>query len=81
MLVQSTDQRIILLPALPNEWKDGSIKGLCVRGGAEISLEWNDCQLIKCTINAKHRFQTDVIYKQKRIQISLEEGEVVLLSL
>jgi alpha-L-fucosidase 2 len=81
MLVQSNDQRIVLLPALPKVWKDGSMKGLCVRGGAEISVEWSDCQLTKCMIYAKHKFQTDVIYKQKRIKISLVAGEVAMLSL
>ncbi|HKL98672.1 MAG TPA: glycoside hydrolase family 95 protein [Mobilitalea sp.] len=81
MLVQSTDQRIILLPALPKVWNDGSMKGLCVCGGAEISIEWHDCRLTKCIIKAKHKFQTDVIYKQKRIEISLEAGEDAVLSL
>lgn len=75
MLVQSTDQRIVLLPALPNEWKDGSIKGICVRGGAEISLEWHDHQLTKCILKAKHKLQTDVVYQNKRTMIKLEAGE------
>lgn len=75
MLVQSTDHRVILLPALPKAWTDGSIRGLCVRGGAEISMKWQDCQLTKCIIKAKHKFQTELIYKDKRIKISLEAGE------
>jgi len=80
MLVQSTEQRIVLLPALPKVWKNGSIKGLCVRGGAEISLHWQDCELTKCIIKAKHKIQTDVVYKQKRIKISLEAGEEAVLA-
>lgn len=81
MLVQSTNQRIVLLPALPRVWSDGSIQGLCVRGGAEISLEWHDCSLTKCVIKAKNKLQTNVIYRQKRIEIALEVGEEALLSL
>jgi alpha-L-fucosidase 2 len=81
MLVQSTDRRIILLPALPKAWKDGSIKGLCVRGGAEIAMEWRDCCLQRCTIKAKQRLQTVVIYNQKQKELSLEAGEEAVLSL
>lgn len=79
MLVQSTEERIVLLPALPKAWNSGNIKGLCVRGGAEISLYWKDGQLTKCKIKAKHKLHTHVIYKQKRISISLEAGEEAVL--
>ncbi len=79
MLVQSTDRRIVLLPALPKEWRTGRIRGLCVRGGAQISLEWCDGQLTKGSIHAKHGLQTDVVYKQKRWSISLKAGEELVL--
>lgn len=75
MLVQSTADRIVLLPALPKSWPDGSIQGLCVRGGAEISLEWQRGQLKGCTIKTKHPIAMDVIYQEKKIKISLPAGE------
>ena len=81
MLVQSTDQRIVLLPALPGEWKDGRVKGLCVRGGAEISLEWHEGRLTKGMIKAKHKLKTNVMYQQKSITISLAAGEEAVLSI
>ena len=81
MLVQSTDKRIIILPALPKAWRNGSVTGLCVRGGAEIDIAWKDCQIIKCIIKAKYKIQTMVIYKNKRTRISLEAGEEAVLSL
>ena len=45
MLIQSHDGFIELLPAIPNEWTKGDFKGLCVRGGAEVSASWENNQL------------------------------------
>jgi len=51
MLVQSHNSDIKLLPALPSEWKKGSVSGLCLRGGKTIKLlEWDDCKVTKCEI-------------------------------
>lgn len=81
MLVQSTAERIVLLPALPISWPEGSISGLCVRGGAELSLEWQGGRLTKCGISAKHPIDTEVIYRENSFKISLAAGEEELLAL
>ncbi len=57
MLIQShlgkPDERIIeLLPALPSEWENGSIKGIKARGNFTTDIEWADGKLKTATIKA-----------------------------
>jgi len=50
MLIQSDEKEIHLLPALPDAWKGGSVKGLCARGGFVIDMDWKDGRVVKVNV-------------------------------
>lgn len=52
MLMQSTPESIILLPALPAQWSDGSVKGLHARGGYIVDMEWKDGKVTSLTVTS-----------------------------
>ncbi len=58
MLVQSrwtsdTESEAIVLPALPEQWKQGGhIKGVRLRGGYELSMEWKDGKVTRLDVTS-----------------------------
>ena len=77
MLMQSNKNQIHLLPALPDVWAEGSVKGICARGGFEVSMVWKDGQLIKTSIYSKIGGKTTLKYKDIQKEISLVKRQTI----
>ena len=75
MLVQSNEERTVLLHALPEAWKSGHVSGIRIQGGAELELEWKDGKLVSFIVTAKKDIKTAIIYKDKIFDISMNEGD------
>jgi alpha-L-fucosidase 2 len=80
MLVQSTENEIRLLPALPDAWADGSVKGICARGGFEVSMEWSNKTIKKLSVYAKNNGKTTLFYGNDKKEIALKKGQTMELS-
>lgn len=75
MLMQSSEEDITLLPALPEQWKDGSVKGICARGSFVIDMSWKDGKVTSLSITSRKGGKTRVNFNNKSVKINLKANE------
>ncbi|MGO8788413.1 MAG: glycosyl hydrolase family 95 catalytic domain-containing protein, partial [Terriglobia bacterium] len=80
MLLQSHGGEIQLLPALPEAWPTGSVKGLRARGGFEIDIEWKDRELSAATLRSVKGTVCKVRYREKVVQLKLKPGGTIRIA-
>ena len=79
MLMQSDGEKIELLPALPQEWPTGEIKGIKARGNYEIDLAWKNHKVSKTIIKSKNAGMVTVKYNGKQTTLQMKAGETKTL--
>ena len=77
MLLQSHGDAIELLPALPQAWSDGEVRGLCARGGVTVDMTWKDGRLVCYKLSNRLNRPIDVVvgYRQQTSKIHLNSKD------
>ena len=79
MLLQSHEENLIrILPALPEAWKSGYVKGLKARGNLMIDIFWEDGQATEVIMHAKRPGETPLIYNDQTKLITYKRGKTKL---
>ena len=91
MLLQSHTDEIELLPALPKEWQNGSVKGLQARGGFTVDIEWKDGKVANyriaspktCEVKVRIRNEINTVKADSTIEplgeITLKAGKQTIV--
>jgi alpha-L-fucosidase 2 len=79
MLLQSQAGYIELLPALPTAWPNGSVRGLCARGGFVVDIAWRNGQLVSARVQSKPGGTIPVRYANYITTIHLNAGQSLRL--
>ena len=79
MLVQSSENEIRVLPALPSQWPSGSLKGVRVRGGGKVDIEWNQGRVTRLSVQADHAIRYRVLYGDQSAEVTLRPNKRVAL--
>ncbi|MHA7943924.1 glycoside hydrolase family 95 protein [Formosa sp. 3Alg 14/1] len=75
MLLQSHNETLRLLPALPKAWSEGHITGLKARGDIECDIAWNNGKLTKAVFYSEAGGSEKVVYGSEQFTIELKPGE------
>jgi alpha-L-fucosidase 2 len=79
MLLQSHDSTIHLLPALPEQWSNGSVRGLCARGGFVVDMAWKGGSLDEVTIHSGLGNPCTVRHGDTTVTLDTTRGESISL--
>jgi alpha-L-fucosidase 2 len=74
MLMQSDEEEIYMLPALPDAWQSGSVSGICARGGFELSMKWKEGKLDSVEVLSKAGNECRLNYNGKVVTFGTEIG-------
>lgn len=81
MLLQSQTGVIDLLPALPDAWINGSVKGLRARGGFEVAIIWENKLMKTVSIKSVGGTACKVRYNGKIVDFNFQKNQTKILSL
>ena len=74
LLMQSHMGFIHLLPALPDAWEEGYVKGLCAKGRFEVDIKWERGKLVEAIIKSKSGEYCKLLYGKETLEFKTKKG-------
>lgn len=81
MFIQSEPGRIKLLPALPDKFRKGYVRGLKAKGNIKISIEWDNGTAVKVRLSSPIAQKVELCFGGKTSTAELKPHEVTELTL
>lgn len=75
MLMQSSTNKIVLLPALPESWADGKVQGICARGGFVVDMEWKNREVVSLIVSSLKGGRTEICFNGVSKKVVFKAGE------
>ncbi len=75
MLMQSSTNKIVLLPALPESWADCKVQGICARGGFVVDMEWKNREVASLIVSSLKGGQTEICFNGVSKKVVFKAGE------
>lgn len=81
MLIQSHSGKIVLLPALPVQWNEGSVKGLVARGGFILDFKWKNGQVTHVTVLSRNNNMATLVINGNEAKLNMKKGEIITINI
>lgn len=79
MLLQSHLGFLHILPALPQAWSEGELKGVLARGGFEVDIFWRNGELKKIIVKSNAGENCNLLYKNAKLSFETKKGKTYSL--
>lgn len=76
MLLDCFDGRIFLLPALPDKWSEGSVRGLLAKGNIKVDMAWSKGKLTSYSLTGKGK--AHIVYDGQETVHRLDGGTLTV---
>jgi alpha-L-fucosidase 2 len=80
MLLQSHNDIIHLLPALPTAWNEGEVSGLKARGNLLVDMKWAGGKLTQVKLRSKYNGNFNIFYNGKQLMLKMVVGKTYALN-
>lgn len=75
MLMQSHMGFIHILPALPDAWSEGEVKGICAKGGFDIDITWKEGRPTEIIVKSKNGERCNLRYGNSTLSFGTKSGK------